>query len=306
MLILFLILATLIFGGSYYAYRLAFYSPMAGRDKTPEPIGKHYDSYRGTIEKMFRTILERPFEEVTVISHDGLKLYGRYYHIADGAPLDIGFHGYKSTYVADFSGGSSLCITQGHNLLLVDQRAHGKSEGRTISFGIQERHDVMTWVRYALSRFGPETKICLMGVSMGAATVLMAAGLPLPANVKGIIADCPYAKAGDIIEEVGKGMGFPSWFTVPFARLGARLFGGFRLNETDVIRSVKQTATPILIIHGEQDTLVPPEMSALAQQANPKMVRRVTFPGANHAMSYLVDTERYWALAEEFFREVLD
>lgn len=304
MLIFIAVLLAVLLGGSYYAYRMAFYSPMEGRDKVPEPVGNHYDPYRGTIEEMFRTILERPCEEVSITSHDGLKLVGRYYHTADSAPLCIGFHGYKSTYVADFSGGSALCIAQGYNMLLVDQRSHGKSQGKTITFGINERKDAHLWVNYALQRFGSDTKILLMGVSMGAATVLMASGLDLPKNVKGIVADCPYVKASDIIEEVGKGMGFPSWFTVPFARMGARIYGNFNLYETDAVSSVKQSKVPILIIHGESDTLVPPEMSELAQQANPTLVRRVTFPGAGHAMSYLVDMKRYWEVTSEFMKEV--
>ena len=305
MLIFIAVFAAFILGGSYYAYRLAFFSPMVGRDKVPEPIGKHYDPYRGTIEEMFRSLIERPYEKVSVTSHDGLKLVGRYYHTADDAPLCIGFHGYKSTYVADFSGGSTLCFENGCNLLLVDQRSHGKSQGKTITFGINERKDALRWVNYAVQKFGPDTKVILMGVSMGAATVLMASGLDLPTNVKGIIADCPYVKASDIIVEVGKGMGFPSWFTLPFSLLGAAIFGGFNLHETDAVASVKQSKVPILIIHGEADTLVPPEMSEQAQKVNPDLVRRVTFPDANHAMSYLVDTQRYRKIAAEFMDEVL-
>lgn len=300
-----IILAALILGGSYYAYRLAFLAPTEGRDTVPAPIGKHYDPYRGTIEEMFRILIERPCEEVSIPSHDGLKLVGRYYHTADSAPLCIGFHGYKSSYVADFSGGSALCIGNGCNLLLVDQRSHGKSQGKTITFGINERKDAARWVDYAVQRFGSHTKIILMGVSMGAATVLMASGLELPENVKGIIADCPYVKASDIIVKVGKGMGFPAWFTLPFSRLGAAIFGGFNLHETDAVTSVKQAKVPILIIHGEADTLVPPEMSELARQANPGLVRRFTFPGAGHAMSYLVDTKRYWEIVTAFLEEVL-
>ena len=304
MFIFIALLLTILLGGSYYAYRLAFYSPTEGRNKVPEPIGKHFDPYRGTIEEMFRTLLERPCEEISITSHDGLKLVGRYYHTADSAPLCIGFHGYKSTYVADFSGGSRMCIDQGYNLLLVDQRSHGKSQGKTITFGINERKDVLGWVNYAVRRFGTDTKICLMGVSMGAATVLMASGLALPENVKGIMADCPYVKASDIIVEVGKGMGFPAWFTLPFSRLGAAIFGRFDLHETDAVTSVKKAKIPILIIHGEADTLVPAAMSKLAQQANPVMVRRITFPEANHAMSYLVDTKRYRDVATEFMKDI--
>lgn len=300
-----LIIIAVILAGSYYAYRTTFFSPKKNREKIPEITGKLYEPYKDLLTGMFREIINRPYEPVTVQSHDGLVLFGRYYHTADGAPLDIGFHGYRSSYVADFCGGSVLSISQGHNLLLVDQRAHGKSRGDTISFGILERWDVLRWVDYAISRFGSDTKICLYGVSMGAATVLMAADLDLPENVKGIIADCPYVKASDIIVHVGRKMKYPAWFTVPCAWLGARIFGRFHLYETDAVKAVANSKIPILIIHGEEDTFVPTAMSALAQQANPGLVRRETFSGAGHAMSYMVDTERYWKVATEFMNKVL-
>ena len=303
-MIIFALIVIAVLGAAYYTYRLAFLAPTEGRDKVPEPTGKHWDPYRETIEELFQNLINRPCEEITIRSHDGLTLFGRYYHTANGAPLVIGFHGYKSTYVADFSGGSTIAIDQGYNLLLVDQRSHGKSQGKTISFGIQERLDALKWVEYAMKRFGKGTKICLIGVSMGAATVLMASGLDLPTNVKGIVADCPYVRASDIIVKVAKGMGFPAWFTVPFAWLGAAIYGHFNLHATDAVASVKRSKIPILIIHGEADTLVPAEMSALAQQANPQMVRRVTFPGAGHAMSYIVDTPRYRKIAIEFMAEI--
>lgn len=305
MFFIFLFVAAVLLGGSYYAYRIAFFSPAEDREKIPEITGDMYEPYKDLLTKMFREIIDRPYEPVTIQSHDGLTLFGRYYHTADGAPLDIGFHGYRSCYVTDFCGGSVMSLSQGHNLLLIDQRAHGKSQGKTISFGINERKDALSWVNYAIDRFGADTKICLYGVSMGAATVLMASGLDLPENVKGIIADCPYTRASDIIVEVGKRIKYPGWFTYFFSWLGARIYGCFNLHETDAVKSVSNSKVPILIIHGEDDTFVPASMSQLAQQANPKMVRRETFPGAGHAMSYMVDTERYWKVATEFMKEVL-
>lgn len=299
-------IVAILLGGSYYAYRIAFFSPTEGRDKIPTPTDKQYDPYRDVIDSMFQTLMARPCEEVTIRSHDGLTLFGRYYHTADGAPLDIGFHGYRSCYVADFCGGSDMSISLGHNLLLIDQRSHGRSEGKSITFGIQERLDCLSWVNYAIDRFGPEVKITLYGVSMGAATVLMASGLDLPANVKGIIADCPYSVAEDIIVDVGeKSMHLHPSFTVPFARLGALIYGGFNLNAANAIQAVQNTKVPILIIHGEADDFVPAEMSAQAQRANPNMVHRITFPGAGHAMSYLVDTPRYRQVVREFMEEIL-
>ena len=301
---LLLLLLAFLFGGAYYAYRVAFFSPAKDRDRLPSTSGHQYDPYRDAMARVYKQLQERSCEFVTIRSHDGLTLSGRYYHVQDGAPLDIGFHGYRSSPLTDFSGGSELSFQLGHNVLLVDQRAHGKSEGRTISFGIQERLDVLRWAEYAVDRFGPETKIVLYGVSMGAATVLMASGLELPDNVKGIIADCPYSSPMEIIAHVAHKMPIPGFLIRPFVILGARIYGGFDIREMDAARAVKEAKVPILILHGEADGFVPCEMSDLAAH-NPQLVTRYTFPGADHGISYLVDTPRYQKVVTEFMEQIL-
>ena len=114
------------------------------------------------MRRIYQQLTNRPCESVTIVSADGLTLSGRYYHVRDGAPLDLCFHGYRSHPFTDFSGGAELSLSMGHNLLLVDQRAHGKSEGRTISFGILERQDVLCWANYAAERFGDQVQIILL------------------------------------------------------------------------------------------------------------------------------------------------
>lgn len=292
-------------GGGFYAYRYAFYAPKAGREDLPVHKGKQYEPYLEEISRVFQQLYDRPCEFVSIRSQDGLTLSGRYYHVADGAPLDICFHGYRSSCLTDFCGGAELSFQLGHNLLLVDQRAHGKSTGRTITFGIQERWDVLSWVSYALDRFGADTKILLYGISMGASTVLMASGLPLPENVKGIIADCPYSTPEAIIRCVAEQMRIPQGVAWLFVWIGAKVFGGFDPGETDAVRAVKQTGVPILLIHGESDGFVPCEMSAEIQRSNPQMVFCCTFPGADHGISYLVDTKRYRQIITEFSSRVL-
>lgn len=303
-IVLLCLLAAIGLGGAYYAYRIAFYSPMKDRDQIKPIKGECYDPYRPEMRRIYHQLKDRPCEFVTVTSHDGLKLSGRYYHTEDGAPLDICFHGYRSSSLTDFSGGSELSFQMGHNVLLVDQRAHGKSQGRTIAFGIQERQDLLKWVEYAVERFGPEVKILLYGVSMGGATVLMASELNLPGNVKGIVADCPYTSPIEIILHVGKNMPIPDWLIRPFAILGAKIFGGFDLTETDAEKAVKHTSVPILIIHGEADSFVPHQMSDIVQ-SNPNMITRYTIPNADHGISYLVDTQAYQKYVLEFLEKVL-
>ena len=306
MIVFLLFLAVMVFllSGAYYAYKVAFFSPAENRERIPEMKGEKYTPYLPEIRRIVDQLRKRNCEFVTVTSFDGLTLSGRYYHIKDGAPLDIGFHGYRSSCMTDFAGGSEMSFDMGHNLLLVDQRAHGKSQGSTISFGIRERFDVLTWVQYAIDRFGPDTQILLYGVSMGGATVLMASDLELPENVKGIVADCPYSSAMVIILHVGKKMPIPNWLIRPFVILGAKVFGGFDINETDAYRAIKNTKLPVLIIHGEADGFVPCEMSNLTLH-NPYMVRRVTVPEADHGISYLVDTPRYRRVVGDFVNSVL-
>ena len=303
-LILLCIVLAVMLGGAYYAYRIAFYSPKKGRGRIPSHRDGQYTPYQEEMSRIFHNLNERPFETVTTISHDGLILSGRYYHVKDGAPLDIGFHGYRSHPLTDFSGGSELSFQMEHNLLLVDQRSHGNSEGYSIAFGIQERQDGLSWIYYALRRFGPETRILLYGVSMGASTVLMASELELPENVKGIIADCPYASPMEIILHVAKDMPIPHFLVKPFIILGAKIYGGFDILETDAIQAVQKAKIPILIIHGEDDLFVPCEMSDIVSH-NPDLVARETFPGAAHGISYLVDKPRYQTIVTDFVKRIL-
>ena len=292
---------------SYVAYRMSFY-PAKRRDdanyKMPE--GPQYDKVRDNIFKSINEMLARPFEPITITSFDGKKLYARYYHVADGAPLQIQFHGYKSSAVVDFSGGSKLAGKMQQNALVVDQRSHGKSEGSSITFGIRERRDCLAWINYAISRFGDDTKIILAGLSMGAATVLMATDLDLPKNVVGIMADCPYSSPKEIIKTVcQRDMHLPAWLMYPFVKLGALIFGGFHLEESSAITAVKNAKIPILIIHGEDDRFVPCDMSRDIQKACASQITLETIPDAGHGLCYMIAPKRYEEVTTDFLQKVL-
>ena len=307
-MILFLVLLLLliaVLGGAFYAYYVAFYSPKSKRNLPPRFDRKSYAPYRGELESGYQQLRQREWESVTISSREGLQLRGHYCHVADGAPLDIGFHGYRSSPFLDFCGGAGLSFEMGHNLLLVDQRAHGESEGYSITFGIREREDVLCWVDYARERFGPEVKILLYGVSMGASTVLMASELDLPENVRGIVADSPYNAPLEIIRKVARQTGKPDWLIRPLVLLGARMYGGFDLQECDPERAVKHTKVPILLIHGEADGFVPCQMSEPIYRSNPEKVTRLTFPEADHGLSYLADTPHYRQAVCAFCESVL-
>ena len=291
---------------SVFTYRMTFYWPKR-LHPSPDTLlpGKQYDLYKDETVAMMEELAGCSFEEVTITAKDGVKLFGRYYHVADGAPVQLQMHGYHGSYLRDFCGASKLAREMGQNALIIDQRSHGNSGSSTVTFGIKERLDCLCWIEYLVERFGSETPIFLSGVSMGAATVLMASELELPRNVIGIVADCPYSSPGAIIRKVAKGRGFPPKLSYPFIKLGALLWGGFDLDEASAAEAVKHTKVPILLIHGEEDHLCPCSMSREIAENGGEMVQLETFPEADHGLSFMLDLPRYRRLCKTFMEKQL-
>ncbi|MBQ3080562.1 MAG: prolyl oligopeptidase family serine peptidase [Clostridia bacterium] len=299
-LIVFVILPTL-----HFAYTFTFHVSRRQRAMPLKlPNGDQYKKSNNRTAALISELSSIPYEEVTVTSFDGLRLYGRYYHFSDTAPLHIQFHGYRGNGLRDFCGGNKIVRDLKHNSIVVDQRAIGKSEGHDITFGVREREDIRTWTKYAYERFGKAAPIFISGVSMGAASVLMASEFEMP-GVIGVIADCPYTSPKAIIKKVSRGMHMIPSIAYPITVLSARLFGRFRLENISAAETVKNTKYPILIIHGEDDRFVPVEMSREIHAANPSMIQLETFPGAGHGICYMEDTKRYEHLTREFIERCL-
>ena len=292
----------------WYSYRTAFHAPANRKENHYAlPKGGQSQKERQRMLSLIREIDEIPYEDVTISAHDGTRLAARYYHVRDDAPLQIQFHGYRGDALRDFCGGNKLARESGQNTLVVDQRAHGKSGGTAIAFGILERRDCLSWAEYAVMRFGADTPVFLCGVSMGAATVLMSSELNLPGNVVGIVADCPYSSPEAIIRKVCReDMRLSPALVMPFIRLGARLFGHFDLREAIPLEAVRHTDIPILLLHGEDDRFGPCDMSREIFDACSGYKIRKTFPGAGHGLSYIVDTDGYQQTAAQFTEYCLD
>ncbi len=301
-IILLFLLAALALGALYYGYRLAFYyqDPQAGplkyvRDDQTRDLESRFD-------KAIADFQAAPCEAVSITTWDGLTLTGRYYHNADGAPLLLQFHGYKGNPIRDFAGVWPVAQELGYNVLLVDQRCHGGSQGHTITFGIRERRDCLAWVDYARSRFGP-VPMYLMGVSMGAATVLMVSAMNLPENVRGIVADCPYDAPASIIQKVlGVEMGMPVKLIYPLIRMGGILYGRFDLEEFSPLEAVPHSPVPILLLHGDDDRFVPFQMSCNIHAAAPDNIQFHAIPGSGHALNQVKDPALYRALIVSYLQ----
>ena len=192
-MLLFLVLLCLLV--SLVCFVKVFYSKTRkplGKDEYDIPEGEIYEKFRGDIIDWIKMTRGMKSEAVEIKSHDGLTLRGRYYECKKGAPVELLFHGYRGYSERDLSGGVERCFALERNALLIDQRASGTSDGHVISFGINESLDCVRWAEFAAEHFGKETPIILTGVSMGAATVVMASAEKLPENVMCVLADCGY------------------------------------------------------------------------------------------------------------------
>lgn len=231
-------------------------------------------------------------EEIRIRSRDGLALYGRLIEKEDPKGLIILAHGYHSAANYDFSGAAPFYHALGYSLLLIDERTHGQSEGKYIGFGVLERYDIALWAEAMAARF-PSLDLFLSGISMGAASVLMASDLPLPKNVRGILADCgfttPKAIFTCVLQSMGKGSLVP---LLPVIDIALRLIAGYGMEEGDTRRSLRGTNLPVLLVHGTGDTFVPSRMSEENHAANPEKCRLILVEGAEHGQSYIVETER--------------
>ena len=301
------LLAAAAIAASYYCFRIAFFVKPEEKIPTEEypiPDGDIYEPFREQMVAWIKEVRSLPHEDMAITSFDGLTLRGKYYEFAPGTPVEIMFHGYRGNAERDMCGGVQRCFALGRSALIVDQRGCGNSEGNVITFGIHEVRDCLAWLDHTIHRFGPDVKIILTGISMGASTVMMAAGEDLPKNVIGILADCGFTSAEDIMKVVIRDkMHLPPNLSYPFVKLGAKLFGHFDLDSRSAIEAMAKAKVPVIFYHGEADDFVPCDMSRRNFEACASRKRLVTIPGAGHGLCYLVDPERYLKELDAFFSE---
>lgn len=307
LLITLLSVCMLFLGSLYLLYHLFFLHPMKKRqDPHNIPVGPLYDDYR---ENMLRIVEDMETSDHTwlqLTSHDGLKLFARLYgDSSSGKPVVLFFHGYRGRAEWDGYGMYRICKSLGYPILMPDVRAHGKSEG-TISFGIREYRDVQLWIDEAIRRFGHDTPLLLAGVSMGATSVLLATGKhSLPKNVIGVISDCAFSHPSGLLRPIYEEKKLPAKLLFRIMRLSARIFGGFRLDETVAVETVTKCSVPVLFIHGTKDRIVPVSMCDELYEACSGPKHKLILEGANHANSAMAFPEKYEAAVAEFINDVV-
>lgn len=264
-----------------------------------------YAEFAESLPRALQWLRDHNAQDVGVTSFDGLRLRGKWIPAEKPKATIILFHGYHTHYIHDFAGIFSMYHSIGLNLLLVRQRAHGESEGKYITFGVRERKDVLSWVEFHNRTHGMDN-VFLGGMSMGATTVLFAAGEDLPSNVRGITADCGFSSPAEILGHViRKDFHLPPKLVLPLIEVWARILGGFSLWECSSRESLARSKTPVIFIHGKADTFVPCSMSqsGYACCASPREIHLVE--GAGHGRSYLYEPEKLTRFLVDFFNRNL-
>lgn len=264
-----------------------------------------FDSFAEAVETGKQWFWAQEKERITMKSYDGLRLAAYYLPAKEeSGKVLILMHGYRNDGFGDFAGLVRFYHEQGYNLLVPHQRSHGESEGEYICFGVKERYDLKQWAEYIARRFQGDCRIFLSGISMGGATVLMAAGLELPGQVKGIIADCAYTSPWDIFASVLQSdFHLPKTPVLQVADWICRRKAGFAFKECSTIDCMRTNRIPVLFIHGGADTFVPASMSYrnYAECAAEKELYIVK--NAAHATSSLAAPEGYRRKVMEFMEK---
>ena len=245
-------------------------------------------------------------DDICIKSDDGLTLHASLINVENAKGVIIVFHGYRSFGARDFCLQLPMLHEAGYNIILVDQRSHGRSEGKYIYYGTKEHKDALLWRKKASEIYGDGMPIALYGLSMGAATVLMASGeiKEDDAQVKCVIADCPFYDTYEIIKHVlWKYNKIYPQPIIHFVKFWCRLIADFNMNSPSCAEKAKASSLPFLIFHGTEDKFVPTECSLRLKNELGDKAKLVLIDKARHAEAVYYDKELYRRELIDFLSE---
>lgn len=238
-------------------------------------------------------------EKLHLTARDGITLTAYFCEKPASHNYAILCHGYKC--VPQTIAHIAECfLARGFSVLLPAARGHGESEGHYIGMGIHERLDIVDYCTQLTER-DPKSQILLFGISMGAATVMMASGEALPPNVKCVIEDCGYTSVWEELSlQLKCQYHLPTFPFLHLAEKVCRRRAGYAFGDTSPLEAVKRTRLPILFIHGEEDTFVPYAMVHTLYEAANADKELLTVPQAEHATAEKTDPQLYWQTIDRF------
>lgn len=277
---------------SEYLFKIIIYrQKKSSSQKDIDAVASWYRHY--PIAKEGRRWLESmPYINVYIKSFDGLRLYGALLeNYSDKIVICV--HGFTGSGKKDFASLAQAYYKNGYNVLLVDNRAHGQSEGKYVGFGVLDRLDLRNWVKYVINRFGSNVQVFLHGISMGAAAVLMASSI-MPKNVRGIIADCGFTSVYEIFEYVLKrDYHLPKFPIIYLTNIMSKIRAGYGYKDVNTAAEIARSDIPILFIHGENDEFVPLWMT-MKNYSHCKAYKELFIVReSEHAESHYIDKKGY-------------
>lgn len=293
-------------GISAYFYRRTMTRNNARTERTIKMAGTDWSQHMPFIQERKEYMLSQSHEDQWIMSEDGLKLHATWFPQGDCKKVVICFHGYTSQGMKDYIGLSGYYLKNGYSMLLVDERAHGQSEGTYIGFGCLDRKDALKWIDWTVKKCGSDVQVLLHGTSMGGATVLMTSSLNLPSQVKGIISDCAFTSPKEVFTHVLKSMmHMPAFPMIQISDFFNRKLAGYALDECNAAREVKNAKVPILFIHGSGDTFVPCHMCETIYENCTAPKQKLIVEGAAHAESYYKNTKAYENAMNKFIGGII-
>lgn len=263
---------------------------------------KPNEAFLAAYQNAAKNLAEKDLEEISLTASDGTVLIGHWYSCDCPKRLILAMHGWRSSWNRDFGLTADFLHENHCSILFAEQRGQCSSGGDYMGFGLTERYDCLEWIKWLTEQDTEHLPVYLHGVSMGAATVLMAAGLDLPENIHGIIADCGFTSPRAIWKYVSdKNLHIPYDVIAPIAD------GMFKQNlmvapdEYSTVTALENGKTPVLFIHGTDDQFVPVEMTYENYKACSAPKRLFVVPGADHGMSCHIDKDGYENAVKAFW-----
>lgn len=292
-----LIIVTLLLAVCFILLLLNLKSSPVPDLSAPEQIkGTRWEPYARTLEENISRIREYPWEDVWITSHDGLRLHGQVLHGSSDRTVLLA-HGYRSSGENDFCGLVDYYRKKNDTILMVDQRAHGKSEGKQLTFGIRERWDMTGWISYAVENLPQE--LYLHGISMGAVSLMMALPLCKGFPIRGVIADSAYDNVRELLlYQAKRKYHLPAFPFYALISAEGFLLLGKSFSSLHAAACIAESNMPVLIINGTGDHTIPPGMAGKFTRA--RQVQYSCIEGARHGMCWLTAPEVYKALLNQF------
>ena len=299
--ILFIVLAAAF---PYILFRFLF-----SRPSRSTKIPKYYvDTPHYKVSRAGMALLKTlPSEDVYITSRDGLKLHAYLFKAANQEnpkKFVLGIHGYKSYSRPEYAPYAEFYRSLGFTLLLPDDRAHAPSEGKYIGFGVLDRLDCVDWAKYLVKNYGEDIEIFLHGVSMGGSTVIAAsAEADLPKQVRGVIADCAFSSAMEIVNyHLKETAHLPAKYIIPKLEKICEKKAGFNFHDYTPLEQIKKAKIPFLFVQGNKDTMVPPFMVHELYENCPTEKHLLLAENAGHGESIAFEPDEYHREIKNLFR----